>query len=394
MSWWDYGHWITIQGQRIPNANPFQQGPRSASAFFQATDEQRATQILEVLPSTQSGTGNLDNMSTADLENLETQQTAQQNAEDTRYVMIDDKMAGGKFGAITRWAGPGSEAYFTQASYELQTRQGTQNATVVTTTDRYRDTMLAKLYYQDADGLSHYRLVHEVNQYSIVGGVAQSRPGTRRLIPRPLRSFRIGPWATGTRQDARNLSAQLDQVRNRDIAIPLGSNAYSYDGEVESSVKVYERVDGARIEGTIAEDVNVSDSPRVVAYVPLQTSTGRTFNYFNEVNASDGTFSMTVPYATTNTVGTAEGGTDQSVTATSNYTVIVTDGSLFGAAGQTRVDVPEPKVVSGGTVSAEVSAVERPTPEPSNDNGTAENTPTPTGDGTPTATPETTPTAN
>ena len=25
-SWWDYGHWITVHGERIPNANPFQDG--------------------------------------------------------------------------------------------------------------------------------------------------------------------------------------------------------------------------------------------------------------------------------------------------------------------------------------------------------------------------------
>jgi len=25
LSWWDYGHWITTIGERIPNANPFQQ---------------------------------------------------------------------------------------------------------------------------------------------------------------------------------------------------------------------------------------------------------------------------------------------------------------------------------------------------------------------------------
>jgi dolichyl-diphosphooligosaccharide--protein glycosyltransferase len=359
MSWWDYGHWITVQSERIPNANPFQQGPRPASAFFQATDEERANKILEVLPSMQNEVGRIDSLSTEELTAIEDDQTAQQNAEDTRYVMIDDQMAGGKFGAITRWAGPGQAAYFRRASYEVQSRGGTQNQTIVTTTDRYRDTMLAKLYYEDADGLSHYRLVHEVNRYAVVGGVLQPSGQQGRLFPRPLRSFRVGPWATGTRQDARNLSAQLGRIRNRDVAVPVGSGAYVYDSEVESSVKVYERVEGATIQGTIGPDVNVSDSPRVTAYVSLRTATGRTFNYFKEVNATDRTFEMTVPYATSDTLGPAEGGTDQSVTATANYTVLATDGSLFAASGQARFDVPESAVVNGETIPVEVTPIDR-----------------------------------
>jgi len=51
MSWWDYGHWITRIAHRIPNANPFQAGARSAAEFFTAQDETTASEILDYLGS-------------------------------------------------------------------------------------------------------------------------------------------------------------------------------------------------------------------------------------------------------------------------------------------------------------------------------------------------------
>ena len=83
MSWWDYGHWITGQAERIPNANPFQEGSSTAAEFLLAQNETQAEQVL----------------STVD-EN--------ENAK-TRYVMVDWKMVetessrplGGKFFAPT-----------------------------------------------------------------------------------------------------------------------------------------------------------------------------------------------------------------------------------------------------------------------------------------------------
>ena len=42
LSWWDYGHWITGEGERIANANPFQQNVREAADFLLAQDEEEA----------------------------------------------------------------------------------------------------------------------------------------------------------------------------------------------------------------------------------------------------------------------------------------------------------------------------------------------------------------
>jgi dolichyl-diphosphooligosaccharide--protein glycosyltransferase len=77
MSWWDYGHMIEYISHRIPNANPFQagiveqNGTTGASPYFTTTDEATSVRMLDQLGS--------------------------------RYVVIDNEMATGKFPAIQRW---------------------------------------------------------------------------------------------------------------------------------------------------------------------------------------------------------------------------------------------------------------------------------------------------
>lgn len=77
MSWWDYGHWITEVGHRVPYANPFQNQVYESANFF----------INGVEPE-----GNM------------------------KYVIIDNDMIGGKFYALRAWLGLPLEC--TQQEYE------------------------------------------------------------------------------------------------------------------------------------------------------------------------------------------------------------------------------------------------------------------------------------
>jgi dolichyl-diphosphooligosaccharide--protein glycosyltransferase len=350
MSWWDYGHWITVQAQRIPNANPFQQGPRSASTFFQSTSETHANLLLEALPSLQERSKPVDEYSRSELRSIVEDQSAQRASEDTQYVMIDDKMAGGKFGAITRWAGPGTSTYFTQEQFRYQPRTGeSQNLTLPTTTEAYDRTLLSKLYYEDANELEHYRLVHETNRYSVVGGLLA--PQQNRV--RALTTFRIGPWSNQTVQAQRSFG----QARRANQAVPLGQGQYGIDPHVEASVKTFERVPGATITGTI----NETNDTTVMVYVSMNvTNTGRQFTYFSEANATDGEFSTTVPYATQDTIGPAEGGTDQTVEANGNYSIV--HGNPFNPTEYASVEVSDEAVRDGETIEVEMTAPPRPEP--------------------------------
>ncbi|MDD1673805.1 MAG: oligosaccharyl transferase, archaeosortase A system-associated, partial [Methanomicrobiales archaeon] len=74
MSWWDYGHWITFFGHRIPHANPFQEGVvgvNGSASFFISPTEIQTTTIA-------------DNLG-------------------TKYVITDFEMDTGKFWAMATW---------------------------------------------------------------------------------------------------------------------------------------------------------------------------------------------------------------------------------------------------------------------------------------------------
>src|SRR5699024_8188875 len=95
LSWWDYGHWITSLGHRIPVANPFQQHASKAANFLLARNESVATHRLP-------------NESVAN------------GSEGTRYVMVDWKMAwpgvpgrqlGSKFFAPVVWYNANDTSY-------------------------------------------------------------------------------------------------------------------------------------------------------------------------------------------------------------------------------------------------------------------------------------------
>jgi len=128
MSWWDYGHWITGQAERIPNANPFQEGTSVAAEFLLAQNETQAEQVL----------------STVD-EN--------ENAK-TRYVMVDWKMVetessrplGGKFFAPTAF----TDKYDNQQFYTriLATNQQGRSRTIsMLNKQPYYQSMVARLYH-------------------------------------------------------------------------------------------------------------------------------------------------------------------------------------------------------------------------------------------------------
>ena len=80
MSWWDYGHWITRVGRRIPIANPFQQGAVIAGKYLTSQNETSANQIMDELGA--------------------------------EYVMIDYAMPVGKFYAQVTWAGKNMSDFY------------------------------------------------------------------------------------------------------------------------------------------------------------------------------------------------------------------------------------------------------------------------------------------
>jgi dolichyl-diphosphooligosaccharide--protein glycosyltransferase len=348
MSWWDYGHWITHIGKRVPNANPFQEGNIVSSLFFTSQSEERADLLVEALPSVDGGR-ELEGMSNEELREVIESQEAQERDEDTRYVMIDDQMAAGKFGAIATWTD--FEGFVEQRTFSMP--DGTER-TLTGLGDRYDNTTLSRLYYDDADGMSGYRLVHETETYSLIGSI--DRPTQRPRVNRQIaRAQYDNERALGNTSIPSINQLPDDQMLN------IGGGNFLYDFRGVASVKTFERVEGATITG----QANATDS-NVLASVRLRTTnTDREFDYFREAETDEnGRFEVTVPYATEGDVSVEEGGTNSTVEARGPYSVFVGENvskvEAFGQVGVTgteeegRVNVTETDVYMGNEVEVEL----------------------------------------
>jgi oligosaccharyl transferase (archaeosortase A-associated) len=345
MSWWDYGHLITVQGERIPHANPFQQNARSASAFLTAQNETRAELYLDAIAAGESVTHE---------SNESELRAAVEESNDPpgiQYVMIDDESAAGKFPAITEWTGPDyldyleeEERTFVQGAGENQT----QTSREVFAGGAYYDTMLSRLYLEDANRLEHFRLVHESPRYSIVGFFGNTQSSQRIGV------FGDVAASSGNQSSLADTMESFSQARAGDFGLPLGPGQFIHDPYVASTVKTFERVEGATLTGET--DLNGS----VRATVTLRTGTNRTFSYNQSTEIQDGSFEMTVAYPTDETLSPADGYANASVRADGGYTLTATDETGLPVEEATEVTVPEEDIQTGGTVDVELAEIPDP----------------------------------
>jgi dolichyl-diphosphooligosaccharide--protein glycosyltransferase len=128
LSWWDYGNWIIFLGHRPAVANNFQTGVSDAAQFFTSQNESNASSIVQ--------------------------------KDNVKYVMTDYEMAGytDKFPAIALLSGQGVDMFLTTQAQLTQSGQVTQQTVP---TPAYSNTTVVKLQYEDGNGYSHYRLIHE-----------------------------------------------------------------------------------------------------------------------------------------------------------------------------------------------------------------------------------------
>jgi dolichyl-diphosphooligosaccharide--protein glycosyltransferase len=377
LSWWDYGHWITGEGERIPAANPFQQNVRPAADFLLAQNESGAMDILE-----------------RDFDDHE-------NAK-TRYVMIDELMAetdtrvGGKFFAPADF----HDDYNRSDFYRTLVSGGGVSGTVQT--QNYYQSMLTRLYsyhgssqapqpmvvnwqgqvqvsdrgsgfisapqnttaepvVQFAENMSAARDIVANDPSSQIGGLG---PYPAERVP-ALEHFRLvhldevalstlvpagiplGGNRTATQQAIDNglspgtVSSTIQQTMP---LLPNGTGVdripYEGDGQkfrflhdtTPSYTKTFERVPGATIDGTIDENASLDE---IRLSVQMNPANGRNFTYTQQVPVEDNEFTATVPYATTggDEFGVAEGYTNTSVQATGPYRIQAFGGVEEGENG-------------------------------------------------------------
>ncbi len=309
MSWWDYGHYITTIGKRIPNSNPFQAGVAGeygAAAVLTSTDESAVSEKLD--------------------------------HQGTRYVMTDYQMAGGKFGAMAIWND--SVAQLDPYYYVLLQQNLGQYSIVQAYTPEYYNTLTVRLQYYDgsltepgqvavvytdtASGYN-YPVITSVKSFDTSAAAQDAAAQYNAQASSTTHAYVVANNAA-TSASALLPSVTVPALQHFRLVHESPNYVLTASGQYTSQplngttawVKTFEYVPGAVIKG------------EGIIEVPVVTNNGRTFTYRQE--SVNGQF--VVPYATS--------GSSYDVKTTGPYTIAGT-GKTF--------EVSETAVMQGLTIN-------------------------------------------
>ncbi|WP_251328623.1 oligosaccharyl transferase, archaeosortase A system-associated [Haloplanus pelagicus] len=354
-SWWDYGHWITFRGERIPNANPFQQGATPAANYLLAPNASAAQEAL----------GERD-----------------QEAAGTRFVMVDWQMVEpqSKFGAPVVFydAGNVSAGDFYRPVYTSNLR-----GVFYLRDQRYYQSMMVRLYAYHGSAMQPQPIVvdWEQRRAQTQGGetvTVRAGPQGNRSMVREFGSLSdarayvandstsqiggIGHYPAErvpalehyrlvkvSNSSAAQRSGQYQRISRRTFAatgVPPSSQTL-YE---PSWVKTFEKVPGATITSS-----GLPPNTSVRATVPMRIpTTNETFTYTQETTTTaDGELTMTLPYSTTgyDEYGPSNGYTNVSVRAEGPYRI----QSALAADNDSIVQYKGQIQISEGRVNGDVS---------------------------------------
>ena len=393
LAWWDYGHWITVLGHRVPNANPFQQNAKFAANVLLAPDEESA----------------VDQMVNAD-------------GEETRYVVVDYPlgMAGTrKYSAPTAFeskydVGPRDlqRAIYSRQSVERAINQGNPRAVrqaVTLSKPRAYDSLRVRLYQSHGSRMS------------------PTTPRGQVVVfdwDTDLRGVPTTPAEGNVTKTFRNVSAAEEYVASDGTAQIGGTPNYAAktvpalqhfrlvhasnssrirrsSRQVYAAVKTFERVPGATATVRGPPNTTVTASVRMVMTArdrqrlgltadgriqPVSTGQPQTFVYRQQARTNaDGVATFTLPYSTTGyeAYGTDAGYTNTSVRAAGPYrfTTPTERESLTTYYYNATADVTEGQVVgeneSATTVELERTVLSEPEGQNSTDSGSDASLPVP-----------------
>ena len=251
MSWWDNGHGITFVARRIPVTNPFQDNVQSATGFFLATSESEAEEAIASAGS--------------------------------RYIVTDGAMADGGFTGIAHWhdTATGTTPYVTALLMAVPGREDTYTIEPFYR-DTYHQTMVVRLQTLDGTMVEPSEAIYAEYDTASVQTAGYPLLIRGRTLALDEAEAAVEGY-TGSGKAA---------VFGNDIRSPAGTVpalkhyrlVYESSPDSTTSVKIFERVEGAVIPG------------EGVIEVTVVTNTGREFVY--QQASEDGKF--IVPYSTTN----------------------------------------------------------------------------------------------
>jgi asparagine N-glycosylation enzyme membrane subunit Stt3 len=202
---------------------------------------------------------------------------------DVRYLVLDATSVCDSYLAEALQAGLSVESLQVE---EGRTEIDGRSVPLLSYGEWFRSAFGAKLYLGDGAGMRHHRLVYESREVSFVRYRLLPDPGAVILKSTPVDS-------PGKREEFLPLTQEGASWTEED------GTYFCYSGQLVPTVKIYERVAGAILEGKA--------TPRETATLELDlrnTLTGRTFTYrATRAAADDGTVRFTLPYPTTRETG-------------------------------------------------------------------------------------------
>ena len=331
IAWWDYGHYITTRGERIPVANPHQQNTGIAADFLLHDDEDGALEALDE----DAGEG-----------------------EGVRYAMIDYQL--GVAGTSKYNAPAAFESRHDIEQQQVEFGRGVEITTnpdigillfnerggLTTTlhTQRAYESMRVQLYQYHGSAIDPSTTVLRFGDSNLEEGWA-FEPETEELIEEYETAEEASEAAEndpnamqgGFDGPAERVEAleHFRMVHASERTLPeLGGQAPS---AVQSWTKTFERVEGATVKGTGPANAEVQ------AIVEMEVpTTGEAFRYIQYAETdADGNFEMTVPYSTTgyDEFGPETGHTNVDVQAEGSYQFIVEEQLAIGEADVTEAQV-------------------------------------------------------
>ena len=146
--------------------------------------------------------------------------------------------------------------------------------------------MINRLFYNDANGLQHFRLIYESDGGYLVMA--------RRAIFKP--SFRVDAKIL----DFKNYDDALRIVNdaNRLLWVNKEKTVLAYSARNPTKeYKIFEKVKGATIIGEVSK--NIADGTKINLTLKLKTKFNRIFTYEQTTEVKDGKYKFIVPYPTT-----------------------------------------------------------------------------------------------
>ena len=381
LSWWDYGHWITVMGEQMAVANPFQQGANQAANFLLSTSESDANDVMADLSEDDAQS----RFVTVDWKMVETNQFYQRPG--TQPIQL-----GGKYFAPFQFYSEGnisSQEFYTGMYYPTGNQAGVQYRFFRRHMQPYYNSTAVRLYRFHGSAAEPAPIVLDWTIETIGGDQVPMSNGTRRFDSmEAAREYvesdptsQIGGFGNYPEQRVPALehyrmvqgsdTTSLESLRYRLGLRKAAGGAFQTSlqqpgvlGALQPPssnwVKAFERVPGGTIEGE--GPANATVTAAVEMQVP---STNSTFVYRQQAQTGqDGTFSMTVPYSTTgyDEWGTEEGYTEPSVRANGSYQLRtdVQSNESYSYRYLGSVDVTEGQVVGENESASTVSLSKGP----------------------------------